>query len=477
MSSVAEMPLSRGFDDYFGTLNGALAYFSYEIGNQCNSRNILSPDLFPQLWGSDCYSINGMDINDNGRPATEYKDSGLHYTQLLAEKAVEKISSHDSNVPLFMLLAPTAPHSPLEVTGQDAHRCSQVTTYPPNPSINLRSLVCQLMVGVDDMVGAVQAALEANSDMWNNTLLVYMSDNGGIKIFGSTNGGLRGQKGSYYEGGVRVPAFLSGGVVSRSPALRGHVIDKLVQPPDLFATMLTLAGKEKGSEGGLRLSCYVHCQCDMLLRSLMMCTLLTFILPGVNPEVVSRSDGQTLLLEDGMFNEQYTREVAFLGAAGLVSGSAEPGVQRPTAGVVFYYGNVTWKYTDFPNAFAFYGEYEPRPELGGYLFDLDSDPFETVNLVDSAASLHKSAVTLGMAYVDEMTSRGVPSPVDNANPPRMWINLIPSKYGCWIPPDSPYVDVDCGLGDLLRPYNTTMGQFLPTMEEKVGGSSAHRRYH
>jgi hypothetical protein len=242
MSRVEELPLSRGFDDYFGTLNGALSYFNYEIGNQCNCRNIISPDLFPKLWGSDCYSINGFDLNHNGKPVLEYKDTKEHYTSMLSRHAVERIASHDSSLPLFLYLAPTAPHSPLEVTGEDADRCSHVDSYPPNPSINMRSLVCQLMVGVDDMVGQVKSALLANNDMWNNTLLVYLSDNGGIKVFGSTNAGLKGQKGSFYEGGVRVPALMGGGLLETSSELRGHIFDGMVQLPDLYATVLAVAG-------------------------------------------------------------------------------------------------------------------------------------------------------------------------------------------------------------------------------------------
>lgn len=186
------------------------------------------------------------------------------------------------------------------------------------------------------------------------------------------------------------------------------------------------------------------------------------------------SDGQSLLkmLPDGLhFNSQFQRDIAYLGAAGLSLGSAQPGVQRPTSGVVFVYENISWKYTDFPNAFAFYGDYEPQADLGSYLFDLTSDPYETNNLFNSPLSLHIAAAQLGMGYVDAMISDGVESPVDNTIPPRLKLDLSPNKFGCWIPEDSPYSDVDCGLGDRLVPYNSSMGQYLPTMAEMVYGKS------
>jgi arylsulfatase A-like enzyme len=248
MSSIAEMPLSRGFDEFFGTLNGALDFLSLEIGNQCNSGNPVNPDDYPILWGSNCYAINGFDVNDDGRPALEYQHTSKHYTKILTEKAIEKISQHpdgEDEKPLFLYLAPTAPHSPLEVTGEEASRCHISPPYPPpemthtTNSTNRRELICQLMAGVDDMVGAVVETL-VKKEMFDNTLLFFLSDNGGIKVFGSTNNFLRGQKGSYFEGGVRVPCFVSGPLISSES--RGSSSDQLVHLTDLFATIASIAG-------------------------------------------------------------------------------------------------------------------------------------------------------------------------------------------------------------------------------------------
>ncbi|CAM9383265.1 unnamed protein product, partial [Sphacelaria rigidula] len=44
--------------------------------------------------------------------------------------------------------------------------------------------------------------------MWENTLFVFSSDNGGAIDMGSDNGLLRGTKGEMYEGGIVAPAFL-----------------------------------------------------------------------------------------------------------------------------------------------------------------------------------------------------------------------------------------------------------------------------
>ena len=59
--------------------------------------------------------------------------------------------------------------------------------------------------------------MENNNGMWNNTLLVFASDNGGPVYNNGTPGAsnypLKGGKMSNWEGGIRVAAFVSGGAV------------------------------------------------------------------------------------------------------------------------------------------------------------------------------------------------------------------------------------------------------------------------
>lgn len=80
---------------------------------------------------------------------------------------------------------------------------------------------------------------------WDNTVVVFFSDNGGLPSHGSVNHPFRGGKGDYWEGGVHVPAFFSGGFVSSAlarnnvePYRYGH----LAHVTDVHATMLGLAG-------------------------------------------------------------------------------------------------------------------------------------------------------------------------------------------------------------------------------------------
>ena len=79
--------------------------------------------------------------------------------------------------------------------------------------------------------------------MWDETLLVFSSDNGGqadLEYGGGSNFPLRGSTGSWWEGGMRVAAFVSGGYVP--PGARGTVYDGMVHIADWATTLCGLAG-------------------------------------------------------------------------------------------------------------------------------------------------------------------------------------------------------------------------------------------
>ena len=76
--------------------------------------------------------------------------------------------------------------------------------------------------------------------MWSQTLLIWCTDNGSPVTVAGSNFPLEGGKGSNWEGGTRVPAFINGGLLPA--AMRGKTLFGLAHVADFHATFSTLAG-------------------------------------------------------------------------------------------------------------------------------------------------------------------------------------------------------------------------------------------
>eukprot|EP00091_Calanus_sinicus_P015384 TRINITY_DN33562_c0_g1_i1.p1 TRINITY_DN33562_c0_g1~~TRINITY_DN33562_c0_g1_i1.p1 ORF type:complete len:209 (-),score=39.13 TRINITY_DN33562_c0_g1_i1:66-692(-) len=99
-----------------------------------------------------------------------------------------------------------------------------------------------MVTAMDESVGSVVKALK-ESGMLENTVIVFMSDNGGPTDKGADNHPLRGSKGSLWEGGTRTPALISGNILSpRTETRMFHITDWL-------PTLLDMAGIKSAEEG------------------------------------------------------------------------------------------------------------------------------------------------------------------------------------------------------------------------------------
>jgi arylsulfatase A-like enzyme len=165
-----------------------------------------------------------------------------YVTQLLGIDAVARINEHNPNTPLFLYLAFTAPHAPYQAPKQYLDKYKQIA----DPT---RRAYAAMITSMDDEIGKVVAALEKKK-MRDNTLIVFMSDNGGnvsamfsgdvdvskLKL-PADNGPFRGGKGMIYEGGTRVAALAN---------WPGHIeageVLEVIHVVDMFPTLAGLAG-------------------------------------------------------------------------------------------------------------------------------------------------------------------------------------------------------------------------------------------
>jgi arylsulfatase A-like enzyme len=143
-----------------------------------------------------------------------------------------KVIEANRNQPFFLYLAHWGVHTPLQATKADYEAVGDVGSH------KLRVYAAMLRA-LDRSVGQIVAKLE-DEGLAENTIIVFSSDNGGpgyIDLAG-INDPYRGWKLSLFEGGIRVPMFVSW--PARIPA--GTVIDTPVAHIDVTPTLAEAAG-------------------------------------------------------------------------------------------------------------------------------------------------------------------------------------------------------------------------------------------
>ncbi|MEM6505692.1 MAG: sulfatase-like hydrolase/transferase [Planctomycetota bacterium] len=160
-----------------------------------------------------------------------------YVTDLINDRAVDWIDHHqkeDSRTPFFLYLAHGAPHYPMQGPNDKGFRevGKKVREAPDNPKPIYKAMI----ESMDEGIGRVMATLEKHG-LTENTLVIFTSDNGHAPRYGGSAGPLRGQKGTVYEGGHRVP------IVMQWPAkvTAGGVSEMPVSGIDLFPTITAMA--------------------------------------------------------------------------------------------------------------------------------------------------------------------------------------------------------------------------------------------
>ena len=194
------VPTSRGFDEFFGFLPGANAYMS-KVG-----------------------PIEGLMRGKRVVSETEY------LTDAFAREAVSFIDRQKEN-PFFLYLPFNAVHNPLQAPDKYLNRFSSIAD-------EKRRTFAAMTSALDDAVGKVLAKIR-DSRLENDTLIFYLSDNGGpTPITTSNNTPLRGYKAQVWEGGIRVPYMIQW--KGHVPA--GKTDDRPVISLDIAPTALAAAG-------------------------------------------------------------------------------------------------------------------------------------------------------------------------------------------------------------------------------------------
>lgn len=208
-------PMDRGFDV-------SLIHGGGVVGE--------TPDFWDNNYYDDTYFRNGEPERVEG-----------YCTDVWFNETMEFISENREK-PFFVYLSTNVPHAPRHVPERYAE--------PYRESSGGRASFFGMIVNVDENLGKLRAHLQ-NLSLERNTILIFLNDNGtagGVGLDGDGrngweisgfNAGMRGRKGSVYDGGHRAACFLSwpdGGIAG------GREINGLTAHIDLMPTLIDLCG-------------------------------------------------------------------------------------------------------------------------------------------------------------------------------------------------------------------------------------------
>ena len=211
-------PTSFGFDTSYGYLHGQIDQYTHIYKN-----------------GDTSWHRNEQFIEEEG-----------HATDLLADESVRIIENSTADTPFFLYTAFSVPHYPVQEPQEWTARYEGKIADPD------RLVYAASMTHMDAAIGRIIEAVNKKG-IAENTLLVFISDNGGQDNWTATaneydnrhgpyrvlgdNRPLRGWKGSHYEGGIRVPAAaVWPGVIGQ------RKVRQLSHAMDLCATFAAVAG-------------------------------------------------------------------------------------------------------------------------------------------------------------------------------------------------------------------------------------------
>eukprot|EP01034_Spumella_vulgaris_P027418 gene27418-34131_t len=239
------LPTARGFHYFVGYLDGLNYYWSKRNPSSDKYQDFMYAD-------SQCFD------------KYEGVDTDTYSSTLYGDKAVRVILEHDyAASPMFLYFSAQAVHDPFTDyeggEGGDSHSEGISVSLVGE---DLFQQVHETVVGgkrqqyalalslLDSAVNKMYDALSSNGQL-SNTYIVFSSDNGGCHSSGGKNGPLRGTKGSLFEGGTKVDAFVYSPLLPAAAV--GTSYAGLMHVSDWLPTLLGLAGVSFSARDGYAL--------------------------------------------------------------------------------------------------------------------------------------------------------------------------------------------------------------------------------
>jgi arylsulfatase B len=199
-------PLAHGFTEFFGHYNGAVDYYRYLREGQ-------------------------RDLHRGYQPVPASETRGRYLSDLVTDEAIGFLRARAADAAPFLLYVPFLnPHTPKQVPPDPLPYAAE-----PDPR---RRLHLQMVSAMDARIGTILAEID-RLGLRDNSIVLFLSDNGGDIATGGSNLPFNGSKNTGWEGGIRVPA------VVRWPAggwQGGRRVNARIAYVDFAQTLLAAAG-------------------------------------------------------------------------------------------------------------------------------------------------------------------------------------------------------------------------------------------
>lgn len=226
-----------------------VTYATANIGKWHLNQQTPQSLFYPNLMGFDHYSGNFLGelpnyfdwkkTVDGASPVTVTR----YATTETVDDAIQWLGDVNGSQPFFLWLAFNAPHTPFHLPPDSLHTVPGLTGTQMHINQNPKKYFRAMTEAMDTEIGRLFQWLDQQGQL-DNTNIIFIGDNGNLKRVSQIPDTTRG-KGTIYEYGVHIPFIIAGPAIA-SP---GRVSAALASTPDLFATILELAGYDDWPSG------------------------------------------------------------------------------------------------------------------------------------------------------------------------------------------------------------------------------------
>lgn len=218
-----KLPSEFGFEQQYGFFNSHSLYIPEDSDGYIDQK-IDGDWTDPYIWGTQRNGPHAIYRNNDEINETEY------LTDKITAESIRFIKAREKDRPFFLWTSFNAPHTPLQAPKEYVEQFGDIK----DP---VKRVYRAMIASLDDQLGLLMDYLE-QSGLDENTLVFFISDNGGAEYTLTTdNGQYEGGKNTEFEGGVKVPMIIRW----KGNLPEGKRFEPMVSSMDIFTTSLAAA--------------------------------------------------------------------------------------------------------------------------------------------------------------------------------------------------------------------------------------------